>query len=157
MSFVSNDNTHKKLVPIFLSKNQTFVDGMALKQDLAAILQRMKEMPDEERKKYPSNYPPLLGSSVVSGIYDAYSSSWRKQAEKPIPIITPQQNEKIVKGATVSKEAIKNGIPVTFPLREDDYEFVIKVRKMTAGQMKRQFDLSDERVEEILKKQQEEV
>lgn len=157
MSFVSNDNTHKKLVPVFKTERHTFTDGMELKNDLATILVRTKEMPIEERKKYPPNYPPLIGDSVVSRIYDFHYPEWREYAQKPNPQLTPEQHEKIIKKLNLSKDAIKKGMPPRPSGIKGEYKFVTKVRRMTAAQMQKEFNLSDDEVAEIIRNQEKET
>jgi hypothetical protein len=49
MMFVSNDNLHKRTVPLFLTSKQHFVSGDKLKTDLQALDAHYSALPDDEK------------------------------------------------------------------------------------------------------------
>jgi hypothetical protein len=49
MIFVSNDNLHKRIVPLFLNDKQRFVSGQELKTDLHKLDEHYSSLPDDEK------------------------------------------------------------------------------------------------------------
>ena len=61
MAFVSNDKLHKRCAPLFLASDQTFIDGDALKRDLAALDAHYSTLPEESLAQgifRIASYPP---------------------------------------------------------------------------------------------------
>ncbi len=96
--FVSNDNLHERVVPLFLRDDQTFVKGQSLKADLAKLDGYYDSLPDEVKAKplYTfAPYPPSHESFLVAELWDKYVPDWRKQqAEKKK--LTPEAQKVLV-------------------------------------------------------------
>ncbi len=101
--FASSDKFHKRLAPLFLSSGRTFIDGDALKADLAALQDYYDALPREERR---TGYPPLEGDFLVSKLYDKLRPGWREQAKEPPIEITPERNKMIMERLRPMMDAI---------------------------------------------------
>lgn len=78
--FMSNDKLHKRVVPLFLRKDQTFVDATDLKADLKKLDDHYSALPDEVKAsgfhKF-ANLPPQDTSFLVTRLWDSLGSGWR--------------------------------------------------------------------------------
>ena len=87
--FVSADNLHKRVVPLFLRGDQTFVDAADLKADLQRLDAHYSALPEDIKNsgfyKF-AKHPPLDDSFLVTRLWDKRSAKWRDQASKPDPI-----------------------------------------------------------------------
>lgn len=85
--FVSSDNLHERVVPLFLREDQSFVTGPLLKADLSKLDEYFDALPEQTKEKSLHTfaaYPPLDESFLVTRLWDQHSPNWRKeQAEKP--------------------------------------------------------------------------
>lgn len=85
--FVSSDNLHERVVPLFLREDQSFVKGPLLKADLNKLDDHFDALPQETKAKSLhtfASYPPPEESFLVTRLWDQHSSGWRKeQADKP--------------------------------------------------------------------------
>lgn len=71
---------------------------------------------------------------------------------KPKIKLSEEQEKKILEEFKLQMEVVKNGIPLKYS-PNDRYDFVMKKRMLTADQMKREFNLSDEEVKKIMEHQ----
>lgn len=152
MTFISNDNFHKKVVPLFLKEDQLFIEGDELKKDFIKISKHLDTLTEEEKGIRDSGYPPQLENSVICENFDFHAKGWRKKEAKKIRI-TKEQNDKIMKRIGLSMEEKKEGQPFTGIYKDSEFDFVVKERMMTRQQMKERFDLSEEKLDEIMKAQ----
>jgi len=116
--FVSNDNLHERVVPLFLGDNQTFVRGQSLKTDLAKVDAYYDSLPDDVKNKplYTfAPYPPSHESFLVADLWDKHTPDWRKeQADKKK--LTPELQQALVDLANkLSKESQPVGSGVRPP------------------------------------------
>jgi hypothetical protein len=83
--FTSKDNLHKKVVPLFLREEQTFVEADDLKADLQKLDVHYSALPEEEKKsgffKFAS-YPPEDTSFLTTRLWDKYLPRWRENKAK---------------------------------------------------------------------------
>jgi hypothetical protein len=81
--FVSTDNLHKDIVPLFLEEDQLFVSGPELKQALNELNKYFYGLPEEEKAKGVINFAklPQDSNNLVCKIWDNYLPSWRKQKQ----------------------------------------------------------------------------
>ena len=73
--FSSDDAFHKQFAPIFLRAQQDFVEGDALKRDLARIHAHWRSMPETERADYLEklgDYPPRLKRSITALLWEKH-------------------------------------------------------------------------------------
>jgi hypothetical protein len=114
--FTSNDHLHKDLAPLLINKNQRFILGTDLKQDLKSINAHLLALPEEERKSYKDR-PPLIEDSLTFQLWQHYYSypnnrSWNKapsEAEKQMAIAKMKEFEKANKGEGVDFEKGEDG------------------------------------------------
>lgn len=90
MVFVSNDNLHERVVPLFLRDDQTFIKGPELKADLRKIDEHFSGLPDEIKSqdlfKFATDLPEAA-CPVVTLLWDKHLPEWRKKKaeHKPLP------------------------------------------------------------------------
>jgi hypothetical protein len=86
--FASNDNLHKRVVPLFLREDQSFVDAAELKADLQKLDAHYWALSDEVKNsgfyKF-AKHPPLDSSFLVTQLWDKRGIEWRKLAVEPAP------------------------------------------------------------------------
>ena len=73
--FSSDVAFHKQFAPIFLMEHQDFVEGDALKQDLARIHAHWRSVPETELQEYQrklGNYPPILKHSITTRLWEKH-------------------------------------------------------------------------------------
>jgi hypothetical protein len=79
--FVSNDHIHSKVVPLFLTWNQTFISWNELKNDLWKLDNYYSKLPQAIKEKWIISFaffPPKEEDFLVSSLWDKYmSKSWR--------------------------------------------------------------------------------
>lgn len=114
--FTSNDHLHKDLAPLLLNKDQRFVLGTELKEDLKAINAYLKELPEAESKTY-RNRPPLLETSLTFRLWQEYyrypdNRDWQREpseAEMKMAIAKMQELEKANRGENVGFKKGEDG------------------------------------------------
>lgn len=85
MVFVSNDNLHERVVPLFLREDQTFVNGQELKADLRKIDEHFAAFPDDEKAKGMFSLapdPPADDSFLVTQLWNKHLPGWQKRREE---------------------------------------------------------------------------
>ena len=86
MVFVSSDNLHKRVVPLFLRDDQSFIQGDELKADLRKLDSHYAALPDEVKVSGFYNFaadPPEDASFLVTQLWDKHLPRWRQiKAEK---------------------------------------------------------------------------
>ncbi len=89
MVFVSNDNLHKRVVPLFLRDDQSFIVGDDLKADLKKLDAHYSTLPDDVKVSGFYNFapdPPEDTSFLTTQLWDKHLPRWRKiKAEKEPP------------------------------------------------------------------------
>lgn len=96
--FVSGDNLHKRVVPLFLRPDQSFVEAVDLKADLAKLDALYSALPEEEKNRgfYKiAKHPPLDGDFLISKLWDKRGREWRESALKPDPL-DPERDKKLI-------------------------------------------------------------
>ena len=79
MIFVSSDNLHKRVVPLFLRPDQSFVEGPALKADLKKIDEHYTQLPQELTAQGVYKF----ASSPPDGICPKVKELWDKHLARP--------------------------------------------------------------------------
>ena len=107
------DNLHKRVVPLFLRPDQTFVDAADLKADLQKLDAHYWAMPEEVKKtgfyKF-AKHPPLDDSFLVTRLWDKLGIEWRERASKP-DATDKLQDSKIIEELNRIAEAAKSSDP----------------------------------------------
>jgi hypothetical protein len=87
MAFTSNDNLHARTVPLFLTEDQMFIPGAALKADLAKLDGYYSALPAEVKEQGVmsfAHFPPTEGEFLVSTLWDKFMApGWRENATRP--------------------------------------------------------------------------
>ena len=96
--FVSGDNLHKRVAPLFLKKDQLFVWGPDLKADLTALNKLYMNLPQEIKDKGILSFaskPPTDGDFLTSQLWDLMGTGWRKPKEIELPL-SQESNDKLL-------------------------------------------------------------
>lgn len=105
--FISSDKLHKKCAPLFLSKNQQFIWGKDLKDDLQKLDSHYKTLPEHIKSQSLMKFaeePPVLGNYLTSKIWDEYGL----RHDEPIELSHDQEEDiveqfdKLFNGAEIS-------------------------------------------------------
>lgn len=119
MVFVSNDKFHEAVAPQFLRKNQTYVEGIKLKEDLGKLDKYYSSLPETVKDRGVmsfASYPPIDGDFLVSQLWDKYLPIWRKrQSERTGAVLDKEIDGKLLKKINrFQKEAvpIKPEVPI---------------------------------------------
>jgi hypothetical protein len=97
--FTSKDRFHAQIVPLFLNRRQTFVNGEEMKQDLARLVDVYSGMPDEVLRTGLFTFartPPEDTSYLVTRLWDKYLPLWRGFKEQPQSPCDPDADKKII-------------------------------------------------------------
>jgi len=97
--FTSKDNFHAQIVPLFLEPDQSFVNGIDLKEDLKRLVALYSALPDEIFKTGLSNFadhPPEDTSYLVTRLWDKHMPAWRRLAGKPKEPMDPEEEKKLI-------------------------------------------------------------
>jgi hypothetical protein len=89
--FTSKDNFHVQIVPLFLTPEQSFVNGIDLKEDLKKLDQRYSALDPAELKEGLSSFarhPPDDQTFLTTRLWDAHHPKWR---DEPGPVKLPKQ------------------------------------------------------------------
>ncbi len=152
--FVSNDNFHKSIVPLFLGPEQEFISGVDFKEDLKKIVAHFQALPEEERMKgafHYARFPPQDDSLITVRLWDKYFPGWRKFAEQPHIPISQEENDRIiaeVKNLAESPDLKPADIPDIQSANYVTFERLIRPKK---GSFQR---MSDEQIRQSIQSRQ---
>jgi len=106
--FTSKDNFHEQIVPLFLSPNQTFVNGVDLKEDLKNLDERYSGLPQTELQQglaHFARYPPEDTTFLTTRLWDKYLPHWRSLDPHPqIDEATREALAQHIRKLTLSEE-----------------------------------------------------
>lgn len=121
--FISNDNLHRRVVPLFMQEKQKFVWGADLKADLTELDKYYTQHPDIEEHGLMkvANFPPLEGDYLVSRLNDEFRPGWRGQASFRVKPVS-----KVEKRILSDLEAVKSAAKER-PITKQEYEAVQSV------------------------------
>jgi hypothetical protein len=148
--FTSKDNFHAQIAPLFLTDEQSFVNGIELKQDLKRLDSLYSNLPESELKGGLVNFarqPPEDTSFLTTRLWDRHLPDWRKLAKMPPVALTPEQEKELLRKISRVAEA-----PECQPGSEtnlDNVEYVVIERKGCLKKGK-YFKYSAESTERIL-------
>lgn len=98
--FVSADQLHHDLAPLFMDEDQRYVPSDAMHDALRALCAHYDALSEEEKRTGTMNYaeyPPLGMNTLVHTLYDDMMPGWRQHAVEPRVPITPEENARIMK------------------------------------------------------------
>jgi hypothetical protein len=111
--FTSKDDFHARVAPLFLSPEQTFVNGSDLKADLKKLDEHYSQLPEEIQNQGLMTYaqtPPEDTSFLTTRLWDKYLPTWRDKSKR-IDINDPVIRKALDQLMSKVKEANKNGVP----------------------------------------------
>lgn len=126
MVFVSGDNLHQRTVPLFLSKDQTFVTASEMKKALADFDAYYDSLPEEIKSlgvMRIAGYPPAHIDNIVTRIWDKnMRPDWRKiseedQEERFKPKNSTPEDEEFIRKINEVKDTatdIEQGTPIPY-------------------------------------------
>jgi len=98
--FTSKDNFHAQVVPLFLAPDQSFVNGIDLKEDLKQLNGLYSALPEDILKTGLSNFahrPPEDTTYLTTRLWDKYLPDWRANLHKGSKDpISPEEEKKLV-------------------------------------------------------------
>jgi hypothetical protein len=86
--FASRDKLHRQMALLFLRKDQEFVWGDDLKDDLRRLDEHFSQVPEEIKAKGIfafASYPPLDDTYLVTRLWDKHLPGWRRNQASPSP------------------------------------------------------------------------
>lgn len=99
MVFVSSDKLHRKCAPLFLRKDQEYIWGLDLKQDLRNVNAHYLQLSQTEKERGVMAFassPPNEGNFLLSAIWDRQFPSWRER--KSVDLSSPTiKHEELLK------------------------------------------------------------
>jgi len=105
--FVSKDNLHKRIAPLFVRKDQEFVSAEDLKRGLGELNEYYAQFPEEMEKQGVMSlvHPPDDRSFFVTQLWDRHIPTWRERAAFT-KTMTPEDLDEFneyIKGFVVKK------------------------------------------------------
>jgi hypothetical protein len=96
--FTSPDNLHRRVVPLFLREDQTFVGAAELKADLSKLDNLYSALPDQVKAMGFHGFaaePPEDKSFLVTRLWDKHLPQWRGEQEAlgQAPGFNPPRNQ----------------------------------------------------------------
>lgn len=148
--FTSKDNFHADIVPLFLSPEQTFVNGTELKEDLKHLVAHYEALPEDVLKTgliHFAAYPPDDTGFLITRLWDKYLPGWRAARETPKPVRDPEEEKRIV--AEINRQTDS---PELQPSDEQDIDKMdyATIRRMVYPQKGRWLRFSEEQIQRIL-------
>jgi len=128
MVFASNDKLHKKTAPLFMEKNQIFINGQDLKSNLKILDDYYSSFPDDIKEQGIMKfavYPPENTAPLISELWDRFLPLWRKHREKKSePPISEDSEKEIVKNL---KKNLKEAVPIdsNIQLTSDNADYTL--------------------------------
>ncbi|MGH7744137.1 MAG: hypothetical protein ACREQ5_04865 [Candidatus Dormibacteria bacterium] len=148
--FTSKDNFHADIVPLFLSPEQTFVNGIELKEDLKRLVAHYEALPDDVLKTgliHFAAYPPDDTGFLITRLWDKYLPGWRAARDMPKPVRDPQEEKRMVEEINRQTDS-----PELQPSDEQDIDKMdyATIRRMVHPQKGRWLRFSEEQIQRIL-------
>jgi hypothetical protein len=125
MVFVSSDNLHRNLAPLFMRADQAFIWGIDLKAGLKATNEHFLKLPEDERNKGISAFadtPPP--GNVISDVWDRFMRKGYRD-ELSIKMDPEEEKQLVAKLKAFTKQTTLSAGEVN-----DDPEMVSVVRKV---------------------------
>jgi hypothetical protein len=155
--FTSKDNFHADIVPLFLSPEQTFVNGTELKEDLKRLVAQYEGLPEDVLKTgliHFAAYPPDDTGFLITRLWDKYLPGWRAARDIPKPVRDPAEEKRIVDEINRQTDS-----PKLQPSDEQDIDKMdyATIRRMVHPQKGRWLRFSEEQIQRILEHEKDRV
>lgn len=112
--FVSTDRLHKRVAPLFIEPDQSFVPGEELKDDFAKINDYYKGLPQKDKDLGVfgfAKHPPLEIDTLVGRLHDKNLIPWREAAKNSQPGL-PKTNPDLMRKLKEKGEIQAAGYPI---------------------------------------------
>lgn len=148
--FTSKDNFHADIIPLFLSPEQTFVNGAELKEDLNRLVAYYERLLDDVLKTgliHFAAYPPDDTGFLTTRLWDKYLPGWRLIRDMPKPVRDPEGEKRLVEEINRQTDS-----PELQPSDEQDIDKMdyATIRRMVHPQKGRWLRFSEEQIQRIL-------
>ncbi|HTV59445.1 MAG TPA: hypothetical protein VMJ93_11300 [Verrucomicrobiae bacterium] len=148
--FTSKDNFHADIVPLFLSSEQTFVNGAELKEDLKSLVAHYEQLPADVLKTgliHFAAYPPDDAGFLTTRLWDKYLPDWRRIRDMPKPVSDPEEEKRLVEEINRQTDS-----PELQPSDEQDIDRMdyATIRRMVHPQKGRWLRFSEDQIQRIL-------
>jgi hypothetical protein len=97
--FISGDKLHRNTAEYFLGKNQRFVWGADLKEDLNRINDYYLRLPQEIKDRGVisfANKPPADEGFLTAELWDILGTGWRNKKKENLAPLSKEANDKLV-------------------------------------------------------------
>lgn len=147
--FTSKDNFHAEIVPLFLTSEQTFVNGTELKNDLAKLVAHYESLPEEVLKTgliHFAAYPPEDTALLATRLWDKYLPRWRELKDLPKPPRDPEEEKRLVEEINRQTDS-----PELQPCDEQDIDKMdyATIRRMVYPKKGRWLRFSEEQIRRV--------
>ncbi len=147
--FTSKDNFHADIVPLFLSPEQTFVNGAELKEDLKRLVEHYERLPHDVLRTgliHFAAYPPDDSGFLTTRLWDKYLPGWRRIRDMPKPVPDPEEEKRLVEEINRQTDS-----PELQPSDEHDIDKMdyATIRRMVHPQKGRWLRFSEEQIQRI--------
>jgi len=155
--FTSKDNFHADIVPLFLSSEQTFVNGTELKEDLKRLVAHYEELPEDVLKTgliHFAAYPPDDTAFLITRLWDKYMPGWRVARDVPKPVRDPEEEKRLVEDLNRHADS-----PELQPTDEQDIDKMdyATFRRMVYPKKGRWLRFSEEQIQRILESEKDKI
>lgn len=135
---------------MFLSPEQTFVNGAELKEDLNRLVAYYERLPDDVLKTgliHFAAYPPDDTGFLTTRLWDKYLPGWRLIRDMPKPVRDPEEEKRLVEEINWQTDS-----PELQPSDEQDIDKMdyATIRRMVHPQKGRWLRFSEEQIQRIL-------
>jgi len=148
--FTSKDNFHADIVPLFLSPEQTFVNGTELKEDLKRLVAHYEGLPESVLKTgliHFAAYPPDDTGFLITRLWDKYLPGWRAARAVPKPVRDPEEEKRLVE--EINRQTDSSELRASDEQDIDKMDYAT-VRRMVHPQKGRWLRFSEEQIQRIL-------
>jgi hypothetical protein len=147
--FTSKDNFHAEIVPLFLTSEQTFVNGIELKEELAKLVAYYESLPEDILKTgliLFAAHPPEDTTFLVTRLWDKYLPRWREIKDMPKPPHDPEEEKRLVEEINRQTDS-----PELQPCDEHDIDKMdyATIRRMVYPKKGRWLRFSEEQIQRI--------
>ncbi len=154
--FTSKDNFHTEIAPLFLAPEQTFVNGIELKEDLAKLVAHYESLPEEVLKTglihFAAHPPAAAAAFLTTRLWDKHLPRWREIAAAPKAPRDPEEDRRMIE--TINRQTDS---PELQPHDEEDIDKMdyATIRRMVHPQKGRWLRFSEDQIQRMLEHQKE--
>lgn len=151
-AFTSKDNFHKQIVPLFLTPEQTFINGTELKEDLAKLVAHYESLPEKVLKTglihFAAHPPEDSAAFLTTRLWDKHLPRWREIRAAP-NARDPDEEKRLVE--QINRETDS---PELQPHDEEDIDKMdyATIRRMVHPQKGRWLLFSEDQIRQVVER-----